>query len=36
MTLEQGWTLVIGFGVFLTLSVMVYFAVKVWKDNNDG
>ena len=36
MTLEQGWTLVIGFGVLLTLSVMVFVAVKTWKDNHNG
>jgi len=35
MTLEQGWTLVIGFGVLLTLSVMVFFAIKAWKDNHE-
>ena len=35
MTLEQGWTLVIGFGVLLTLSVMVFLAIKVWKDNHE-
>ena len=36
MTLEQGWTLVIGFGVLLTLSVMVFLAIKAWKDNHNG
>lgn len=36
MTLEQGWTLVIGFGVFLTLSVMVFLAIKAYKDGHNG
>lgn len=36
MTLDQGWTLVIGFGVFLTLSVGVFLAIKAWKDNHNG
>lgn len=36
MTLSQGWTLVIGFGVLFTLSVMVFLAIKAWKDNHDG
>ena len=35
MTLEQGWTLVIGFGVLLTLSVIVFLAIKAWKDNHE-
>ena len=35
MTLEQGWTLVIGFGVLLTLLVMVFVAIKIWKDNHE-
>lgn len=36
MTLAQGWNLVIGFGVLLTLAVMVFLAIKAWKDNHDG
>ena len=36
MTLEQGWNVVIGFGVLLTLAVMVFLAIKAWKDNHDG
>jgi len=35
MTLEQGWTLIVGFGVFFTLAVMVVLAVKTWKDNHE-
>jgi len=36
MTLAQGWTLVIGFGVLFTLSVMVFLVIKAWKDNHNG
>jgi len=36
MTLEQGWNVVIGFGVFFTLAVMVFLAIKAWKDNHNG
>lgn len=36
MTLAQGWNVVIGFGVLLTLAVMVFLAIKAWKDNHDG
>jgi len=36
MTLEQGWTLIIGFGVLFTLSAMVFLAIKVYKDGHNG
>ena len=35
MTLDQGWTLIVGFGVLLTLSVMVFVAIKIYKDNHE-
>ncbi len=35
LTLAQGWNVVIGFGVLFTLSVMVFLAIKAWKDNHE-
>ena len=35
MTLDQGWTLVIGFGVLLTLAVMVFLAIKFYRVEED-
>lgn len=34
MTLEQGLTLVIGFGVFLALAVGLFLAIKAYKDGH--
>jgi len=35
LTLEQGWILVIGFGVLLTLAVMFVLGYMEWKDNHE-